>query len=115
METDDPDLTPTLHDLTLNWDPYGIEGDTYISEHSLIGAIPNPTCGAVSIRFGLPETSQVRLSVFDLTGRLVSEIHGDEYSMGFHDVLLGNFTPGIYFCRMISGDFTTTQQFVVIE
>jgi hypothetical protein len=46
---------------------------------------------------------------------MVSEIHGDEYSPGFHDVLLGELTPGIYFCRMISGDFTATQRFVVIE
>ena len=115
METDDQDLTPMLHDLTLNWDPYGIECDPNTSDYSLLGVIPNPICGAVNIRFGLPELSLVSLSVFDLSGRLVSENHGDDYSMGFHDVLLGNLTPGIYFCRMISGGFTATQRFVVIE
>ncbi|MCK4506441.1 MAG: T9SS type A sorting domain-containing protein [Candidatus Aegiribacteria sp.] len=46
---------------------------------------------------------------------MVSEIYEDEYSPGFHDVLHGELTPGIYFCRMISGDFTATQRFVVIE
>ncbi len=115
METDDPNSTPALHDITLNWDPYGIEGDPYTSVFSLPGVIPNPTSGAVSICFGIPEPSMVRLSVFDLSGRIVSEICGDEYSTGFHDVLLGDISPGIYFCRMISGDFTATQRFVVIE
>ncbi len=115
METDDPNSTPTLHDITLNWDPYGIEGNPCTSVYSLPGVIPNPICGAVSICFGLPEPSMVRISVFDLSGRLISEIHGDEYSMGFHDILIGDLSPGIYFCRMISGDFTATQRFVVIE
>ncbi len=115
METDDPNSTPTLHDITLNWDPYGIEGDHCTSVYSLPGVIPNPICGAVSICFGLPETSMVSLSVFDLSGRLISEIHGDEYSPGFHDILIGDLSPGIYFCRMISGDFTATQRFVVID
>ena len=115
METDDPNSTPALHDITLNWDPYGIEDGPNTLEYSLLGVIPNPTCGAVRIHFELPEYSLVRLSVLDLSGRIVSEICGDEYSTGFHDVLLGDFTPGIYFCRMISGDFSATQRFVVIE
>lgn len=116
METDDPYSTPpTLHDLTLSWDPYGIEGDPYTSEYSLLGVIPNPTCGVVSICFGIPELALVRLSIFDLTGRLISENNGDEYSPGFHEVLLGDLSPGIYFCRMISGVFAATQSFVVIE
>ncbi|MCK4807744.1 MAG: T9SS type A sorting domain-containing protein [Candidatus Aegiribacteria sp.] len=77
--------------------------------------MPNPTCGSVSVRFGLPEPSLVILSVFDLSGRLIYGNQGDEYSIGFHDVQLGDLSPGIYFCRMISGDFIATQQFVVIE
>ncbi|MCD4848448.1 MAG: T9SS type A sorting domain-containing protein [Candidatus Aegiribacteria sp.] len=114
METGESYSTPILHDIALNWDPYGMEGDPCTTVYSLLGVMPNPICGAVSICFGLPEYSLVSLSVFDLSGRMISEIHGDEYSPGFHDILIGDLSPGIYFCRMISGDFTATQRFVVI-
>jgi hypothetical protein len=115
METDDPDFTPVLHDLTLNWDPLGVGDDPQVTEYMLFGAEPNPASGSVNIGFAVPELSPVELSIYDLSGRLVGEIHGDEYSPGVHQVQLDELAPGIYFCRMISGNFTATQRFVVIE
>jgi hypothetical protein len=114
LESDDPEFTPTLHDVTLNWDPTGIEGGEDPAILALLPFSPNPSA-LPAVRFGLPEPASVEFSVFDLSGRLVSEIHGEEYSPGFHDVLLGDLSPGIYFCRMIAGDFTATQSFVVID
>ena len=117
LETVNLETTPSLHDVTLSWDPLGI-GETsepIPTSTTLLPISPNPVKGTPVIRFGLPEPASVEISIFDLSGRLVSEIHGDEYSPGFHNVLLGDFSPGIYFCRMISGDFTATQRFVVIK
>jgi len=34
---------------------------------------------------------------------------------GYHQVQLDELAPGIYFCKMIAGEFTATQRFVVIE
>ena len=115
METNDPNSSPLLYDFTLNWDPLGIEGDPYISGYEFQGASPNPAFGTVSICFGVPELSPVSLTVFDLSGRLVNMIQDDEYSPGFHNVQLDELSPGIYFCRMVSGDFEATQRFVVIQ
>jgi hypothetical protein len=92
----------------------GIEGGEYPAVQTLLPFSPNPS-SSPAVRFGLPEPASVEISIFNLSGRLVDEIHGDEYSSGFHDVLLGDLSPGIYFCRMISGDFEATQRFVVIE
>ncbi len=114
LETDDPGSTPTLNDVTLNWDPLGIEGDPQVIEYSLLGIIPNPS-SLPAVRFCLPEPAFVELSIFDLSGRLLRKINGEEYSLGYHDVLLGELSQGIYFCRMISGDFVATQRFVVIR
>ena len=115
METNDPDFTPALNDLSLNWDPLGVGDDPQVTEYLLHGAKPNPASGSVSIGFAVPELSSVELSVFDLSGRLVSEIHGNEYSQGYHNIHLDDFSPGIYFVRMEAGDFVATQRFVVIE
>ena len=118
LETVNPETTtPSLYDITISWDPLGIE-DTGLPIPSIIAMLPitpNPVTGSPVIRFGLPESASIDISIFDLSGRLVSEIRGDEYSPGYHDVLLGDFSPGIYFCRMISGDFTATQSFMVIK
>ncbi len=114
LETSDPSTTPALNDITFSWDPMGIEGGENPTVLALLPFSPNPS-SSPAVRFGLPEHASVELSVFDLSGRLVSENHGEEYSPGYHDVLLGELSPGVYFCRMISGDFTATQRFVVIE
>jgi hypothetical protein len=114
LETSDPDTTPVLFDVMLTWDPMGIEGGEDSEILSLLPFAPNPG-SAPAVRFGLPGPASVELSIFDLSGRLISEIHGDEYSPGYHDVLLDDLSPGIYFCRMISGDYKATQRFVVIE
>ncbi len=115
METTDPYSSPLLYDFTLNWDPLGIEGDPCISGYEFQGASPNPAFGTVRICFGVPELSPVSLTVFDLSGRLVNMIQDDEYSPGFHNVQLDELSPGIYFCRMVSGDFEATKRFVVVQ
>ncbi len=116
LETVNPYTTPSLHDVTLSWDPLGI-GET--AEPSPSGAellpfSPNPA-SSPAVRFGLSEPASVDISIFDLSGRLVRNISGNEYSQGFHDVPLEDISPGIYFCLMISDDFIATQRFVVIE
>jgi hypothetical protein len=114
LETSDPDSTPILFDLTLTWDPMGIEGGEEPAVLALLPFSPNPS-SLPAVMFSLPEPASVDLAIFDLSGRLVSENHGEEYSPGYHDVLLDDLSPGIYFCRIISGDFKATQRFVVIE
>lgn len=113
LQTSDASITPALEDITVTWNPLGTGvSDSVVLE--LLPCAPNPSVCSV-IRFSLPESASVEISIFDLSGRLVSEIYGDEYSSGFHDVLLEDLSPGIYFCRMVSGDFAATQRFVVID
>ena len=117
LQSSIPSATPVLNDITITWDPLGI-GETTEPIPPVIALLPiapNPVTGSPVIRFGLPEPASVHLSIFDLSGRFISEIPGDEYSPGYHDVLLEYLSPGVYFCRMISGDFTATQRFVVID
>jgi len=117
LQTSNPDFTPTLNDVTINWDTLVSIEDTAEPIPSGIVLLPissNPSSVPV-MRFGLPEAVSVEIFIFDLSGRLVSANHGDEYSSGFHEILLEDLSPGIYFCRMISGDFAAIQRFVVIE
>ena len=115
FETSNPDTTPTLNDITISWDPLGISGNTGPHSFEMLPFYPNPTTSAPSVRFGLPEASSVELFIFDVSGRLVSAIPTEEYAPGYHSLVLDALSPGIYFCRLISGDSMETQCFVVIE
>ena len=116
LETLNPDSTPTLNDVTISWNPLGIEetAEPIPQGTEMLPIAPNPS-STPAVRFGLSETASVKISIFDLSGRLISEIPGNNYTKGYHDVMIVDLSPGIYFCRMISGDFTAMRRFVVIE
>ena len=118
MESNSAVTSPSLFDFTLQWDPLSIDKvvEPILSGITLLSISPNPSIGSSVVRFGLPEPSYVSFSIFDLSGRFVSEIPGSNYSSGYHVVQLqGEMSSGGYFCSMISGDFTAEQRFVVIE
>ncbi|MCD4847852.1 MAG: T9SS type A sorting domain-containing protein [Candidatus Aegiribacteria sp.] len=124
-------LWPALGDLRNDMGVYGGPGAIYwsetgtgIGEYSLpdqhglpimLGIYPNPTSHPPIVTLTLAENNDVELSIFDLTGRLIlSPIQG-EFSQGVYQVQLAELTPGIYFCRIVSGDYSTSQRFVVIQ
>jgi hypothetical protein len=107
-------LTSVLHEVTVIWNPVGIEGGSGVELYSLYGACPNPALGHATLVFSLPVDSWAELTVYDLTGRMVYSV-SDDYEPGVHEVLLNDLACGMYLIRMKSEEFTATRQFVVIE
>jgi hypothetical protein len=114
LDTTDPANMPVLEDITISWDDLGTGDDPPADEYLLVGADPNPSSGSVDIGIALPELSTVELQVFDASGRLVEETSG-EFPQGQHEVGFSDLQPGIYFVRMVSGGFSATERFVVVE
>ncbi len=108
--------TAVLYDFTLNWDPVGVEESTgpLPTGIELLPVTPNPSSGASSVCFGIPEPMLVRIAFIDLSGHVIATIDG-EYIQGYHSIQMEGLVPGVYFCRVVSGVFTDTQRFVVIE
>ncbi len=94
----------------------GTDGRTYleIPAVELRGASPNPSSNSVSVYFSLSVPAAIELTVFDASGRIVASNLGD-YPDGVSAVIFEFLSPGVYFCRMIAGDFTATQRFVILE
>jgi hypothetical protein len=82
---------------------------------NLLPVSPNPVSDYLCLRFVTSAVSPVAISVYDVTGRLVSETGNVVYGPGDHEVLLETPAPGVYFCRMTSGEFTDTSRFAVVE
>ena len=84
---------------------------------ALYPAYPNPFNPSTTISFDLPQTSPVRLDVFDIQGRLVSTLIDHPLSAGHHvtNVNAESWPSGMYLCRLRSGAFTATQKLLLLK
>jgi len=79
---------------------------------------PNPFNPNTKIRFSVPKNSNVTLSVYDVTGKLVSVLADNEFvSAGTKEVNFNaaNLASGIYFYTLKAGDFTDTKKMILVK
>ncbi len=83
---------------------------------------PNPFNPVTMIRFDLPQEAEVRLAIYDVTGRLVAALV-DEYLEAGELAHLWDgkdesgqaVKSGIYFARLDAGEFTATRKMVLLR
>ncbi|MFZ5433557.1 MAG: S8 family serine peptidase [Calditrichota bacterium] len=83
---------------------------------------PNPFNPTTAIRFDVPETADIRLEVFDVTGRLVRTLHSGTMTAGRYQFLWNStddagrsVASGLYLCRMVSPRYTATQKMLLVK
>ena len=83
----------------------GLEEETGRLTVTLEPARPNPFAGHTEISFIISDDGPVRLSVYDMTGRLVMELADEAMQKGRHTVRLhaGELAPGVYLYRLGCG------------
>ncbi len=86
-------------------------------EFALNTAYPNPFNPATTLGFALPEASRVKLTVYDISGRLVAEVVDGWHDAGYHEVSFNatHLASGVYIYRMVAGDFTATGKMVLMK
>lgn len=84
---------------------------------ALLPNYPNPFNPTTTIQFHLPETVQVRLSVYDMLGReIVVLVHGT-ISAGEHSVVFdaSRFSNGTYLYKMVTPEQTLTGRMMLLK
>lgn len=83
---------------------------------------PNPVSDNTTIQYQLAGEAGVRLTVYDVAGRVVTELLDEKQHAGLHTVRwdsrdrLGcTVASGVYFYRLAAGDFTSTRKMVVLR
>jgi len=78
---------------------------------------PNPFNPTTKITITLPRAGVVTLRVFDLLGREVSLLLNERKGAGTYTVRWDaeGYPNGIYFCRLIAGEFTETKKMVLMK
>ena len=74
---------------------------------------PNPASEETRIDFSLGKASEVKISILDLSGKIVSVPVHDFYLTGNYSVSVQGLNRGIYFYKMESGDFVQVKKMII--
>lgn len=78
---------------------------------------PNPFNPATTFEYDLPKTSNVILSIYDITGREINQIKLDQKPAGRHRFILNgaDLGSGVYFLHFRAGSYNATQKMMLIK
>lgn len=118
IDTNDP-MNPTLTVPVTVIVGTGVANEAGVvpTEFSLDSSAPNPSVGQTSLRYAVPETSDVLIEVYDLMGRRVATLVDGEQTAGRKTVEwnAGSLAGGVYVYRMTAGSFASTMKMVVVR
>lgn len=88
-----------------------------VEEYDMMQNYPNPFNPTTVIRFSVPQSSNVKLTVFNSVGEEVANLVDDFREAGVHEVQFNasNLSSGIYFYRLQAGSFIKTMKMQVIK
>lgn len=100
--------------LTIGITPIGTE---IPAEYTLQQNYPNPFNPVTNIKFSVPKTGFVKLTVYDAAGREAAVLYSGELTAGTYnyDFDASQFASGIYFYKLESNDFTQTKKMVLVK
>jgi outer membrane protein assembly factor BamB len=78
---------------------------------------PNPFNPNTKIKFDLPNIAKVKLMVYDILGREVSNLIESELKPGTYEVTFdgSNLSSGIYFYRFTTKEFSKTKKMLLVK
>ncbi len=78
---------------------------------------PNPFNPTTTIKFSLPKSSNVKLAVYDILGRLVTKLIDGNLEAGYHKVQFNasNLASGVYFYRIEAGNFVNVKKLMLLK
>jgi len=80
----------------------------------LFTVFPNPSHGIVTIEMQLPQVNLIEINIYDITGRLLRNLHFDE-STAENFVLEARLPAGVYFITCVERDNIYIRKIAVIE
>lgn len=108
------------NDGTVNYsDIVEVEVNSLPTEFALSQNYPNPFNPSTVISYQLPLNSFVTLELFAVTGEKVGTLVNGEQEAGYYNFELNsakfNLTSGIYFFRLIAGNYSNTRKLILVK
>ena len=85
--------------------------------YGISDAYPNPFNPVTSFEYTLEKDGMVQVAIYDINGRMVSELVNGYQSAGTYPVVWDakELSSGVYMVNMISGDYSTIQKVMLIK
>jgi hypothetical protein len=85
--------------------------------YGIASIYPNPFNAAAQVKFGLPEAGEVKLTVYDLSGRRVVELVRGEMGAGLHSAAFNatDLSAGLYIVRLEAAGKVSRQKLTLIK
>ena len=93
-------------------------GDEELSnEFNLAQNYPNPFNTTTLIKFTIPRSEYVELKVFDILGKQVATLVSKNLESGYHPYEFNgkNLASGLYYYRIIAGEFREVRKMVLLR
>ena len=86
-------------------------------EYILLQNSPNPFNPSTLIRFGLPNSTRVRIDIYSVLGHFIEFLLDEYKSAGYHVVCFdaGHLSSGIYFYKISAGEFREVKKMMLIK
>ncbi|MFH1841893.1 MAG: T9SS type A sorting domain-containing protein [bacterium] len=94
-----------------------VENDPIPQRFALAQNYPNPFNPCTRIEYAVPRPCRVELTVYDTRGRRVATLVDNREQAGFKRVTWNakQFAAGVYFYRLVAGDFTGEGKMVLLK
>jgi hypothetical protein len=94
-----------------------VESTSFITDYVLEQNYPNPFNPSTTIKFGLPEKSNVVLTVYNSLGAEVATLVNEVREAGSYEIEFNadNFSSGIYYYKIASGNFVETKKMILLR
>ena len=86
-------------------------------EFSLKECYPNPFNPRTTISYDVSTLSNVNINIYNMNGQLVEVLSNKLHQPGAYNVIWNaeGYTSGVYFVKLIAGDFVDTQKIMLIK
>ena len=112
---------PTMDHSVVVMEP-GVETEKVPAITILYPPTPNPSAGAINIRYSTAKLADVSLKIYDVTGRVVKELVNSQKNPGTYTLKWNwksdtgtKLANGIYFCKFESGDYQSTKKLILLR
>ena len=96
--------------MTLDYTPIPLE-------YALFQAYPNPFNPVTTLEFSLPIDAEVSLMIYNLQGEEVISLIDGNMDAGYHNIIwdADSQASGVYFVKMIVGEYVDTQKLMLVK
>jgi hypothetical protein len=107
---------------TTNCGQVSIIDETLPIAYNLYNAYPNPFNPVTTLQFDLPEEALVNITIYDMMGRIVSNLVSSQQNAGYKSIQwnatnnIGQpVSAGVYLYKIQAGEFRQTKKMILLK